>query len=621
MVHRRACRNGWCASAERIAALASYDELVELGYRDLELLGQGGFGTVYGAADPTFGRRVALKVIETRLDDDAERRFDRERRAVAALPPHPHIVTVYSIARTGSGMPLFVMELVTGGTLGEQLGEVGWDDAFRFGVQLSGALETAHRAGVIHRDVKPDNVLLGTYGEAKLSDFGIATLTGTSTTTAAVTATLSHAAPEILSGRPATPSSDVYSLASTLFTLVAGQPPFVSGPGGMPELVARITTQPAPSLASYGVPASAAAVIDRALAKDVADRPASAAEFGEQLAAALRAAGANAPSPVIAGAAAPSGKASTPAGDPTGSATVIGRRGRATPVMPAPTPPPGHGRRRVVAIAVAAAAAAAVAGVAIAQPWHSGARTSAQGTPAVSESPSSTPSPGRSATHKPTPRTSPSKPPVASPTESAPAVLPTSGPTSGSGSTAPSSGNQAPALGAVASQTTNELASVSLRLAGSDADHDSLHYSLSGVLPAGLSLNSTTGVISGTIKVSAASVTKKYTAIQSRVFHLTATVSDGKKTASRSFSWTVRDTALVMPNYFNAYGCGYTCSSSATDAGKPDISFIGQHDSTCTSTRPAGITGTGKIWKQSVAAGTTIKWGTYVIYGYYPCSA
>ena len=605
MVHRRACRNGWCASAERIAALASYDELVELGYRDLELLGQGGFGTVYGAADPTFGRRVALKVIETRLDDDAERRFDRERRAVAALPPHPHIVTVYSIARTGSGMPLFVMELVAGGTLGEQLGEVGWHDAFRFGVQLSGALETAHRAGVIHRDVKPDNVLLGTYGEAKLSDFGIATLTGTSTTTAAVTATLSHAAPEILSGRPATPSSDVYSLASTLFTLVAGQPPFVSGPGGMPELVARITTQPAPSLASYGVPASAAAVIDRALAKDVADRPASAAEFGEQLAAALRAAALDAPSPVIAGAAAPSGKASTPAGDPTGSATVIGRRGRATPVMPAPTPPPSHGRRRVVAIVTVAAALAAVAGVAIAQPWHHGGKPSAQGTPVVSTSPlaSST----TKATHKPTPRRTGSKPPAPSPSATSTVVVVVTQPPGSTGSTAPAAaGNHAPTL-TVASQTTNELTHVSLQLAGADADHNSLHYSLSGSLPSGLSLNSTTGVISGTIKVSAASVTKKYTAIQSRVFHLTATVSDGKKTASRSFSWTVRDTALVMPNYFNAYGCGYTCSpSSATDAGKPDISYIGPFGTTCTSTRPSGITDTDKIVYQSVSAGTTI---------------
>jgi len=598
--------------------VASYDELVELGYRDLVLLGQGGFGTVYGAADPTFGRRVALKVIETRLDDDAERRFDRERRAVAALPPHPHIVTVYSIARTHSGMPLFVMELVSGGTLAERVGAVGWEDAYRFGVQLAGALETAHRAGVIHRDVKPDNVLLGEYGEAKISDFGIATLTGNSTTTAAVTATLSHAAPEILSGRPATASSDVYSLASTLFTLVAGQPPFIAGSGGMPELIARITTQAAPSLTSYGVPESAAAVLDRALSKDAADRPASAAEFGEQLASALRAAGADVPALAISGNGSRADDRAVPVAEPTGGATVIGRRGRATPLLAADPQPERHGRRRVVAIVTVAAALAAVAGVAIAQPWHHGARTAAQGTPVTSNSPSPQVSASPGATHKPAPRPAGTKPPVASPSDtSSPGVVPVS-----TGTTAPArAGNHAPTLSPVASPTTNELTSVSLRLAGADADHNTLTYSLSGALPAGLSLNRSTGVISGTISVSAASVTKTYTSIKARVFSLTATVSDGKAHASRSFTWTVRDTALVMPNYFNAYGCGYTCNpASATDAGKPDISFISKFHTTCTSTRPAGITDTDKIVWQSVGAGKVITWGTYVEYEYYPCN-
>jgi len=597
--------------------VASYDELVELGYRDLELLGQGGFGTVYGANDPTFGRRVALKVIETRLDDDAERRFDRERRAVAALPPHPHIVTVYSIARTGSGMPLFVMELVTGGTLAEQVGGVSWQDGFRYGVQLSGALETAHRAGVIHRDVKPDNVLLGNYGEAKLSDFGIATLTGTSTTTAAVTATLSHAAPEILSGRPATASSDVYSLASTLFTLIAGQPPFVSGAGGMPELIARITTQPAPSLTAYGAPASVAAVLDRALAKDAADRPATAAEFGEELANALRAAGADAPPLAIAGVVASPSDGAAVATEPTGSATVIGRRGRATPMLPVPVAPSGHGRRRVVAVAVAAAAVVAIAGVAIAQPWHHGARPSAQGTPVVTTSPSGVASSAPAGTHRPTPRSTSSKKPVGSPSETASTVVV---PPPGSTSTAPRAGNHTPALSVVAAQSTNELAHVSVRLVGSDADGNALHYSLSGSLPAGLSLNTSTGVISGTVKVSAASVTTNYKTIKSRVFSLTATVSDGKATASRSFTWTVRDTVFVMPNYFNAYGCGNTCSpAAATDNGKPSIAALGPFGTTCTSTRPAGITDTDKIVSQSAAAGTTVVWGTHLTYQYYPC--
>ncbi|MDQ1686260.1 MAG: serine/threonine-protein kinase PknK [Frankiaceae bacterium] len=597
--------------------MASYDELVGLGYRDLTLLGQGGFGTVYGAHDPAFGRRVALKVIETRLDDDAERRFDRERRAVAALPPHPHIVNVYSIARTSSGMPVFVMELVTGGTLAERIGSASWQEAFRFGVQLSGALETAHRAGVIHRDVKPDNVLLGNYGEAKISDFGIATLTGSSTTTAAVAATLSHAAPEILSGRPATASSDVYSLASTLYTLIAGHSPFVSGPGGMPELIARITTQPAPSLAEFGVPQSAAAVIDRALAKDAADRPRSAAEFGAELVDALRAAGADAPALAIAGVVAPASDPVDANGEQTDPATVIGRRGRATPMLPPQPGPTPHARRRVVAIVTAAAAIAAITGVAIAQPWHHGARQLAQGTPVSSTSPSSGATSTSPVAHKPSPRSTatkhaPSTPPTTPASSSVPVVP--------SGSTAPAAGNHAPTLTAVAAQTTNERKSVSLRLAGADADHNSLTYALSGALPAGLSLNRSTGVISGTISVSAASVTTNYTSIKSRVFRLTAMVSDGKATASRSFTWTVRDTTRYMPNYYNAYGCGNTCSPSApTDSDKPSIKALGPFGTTCTSTRPSGITDTDKIVYQSIAAGAVFTWGTHMTYEYYPC--
>jgi len=284
-------------------------------------------------------------------------------------------------------------------------------------------------------------------------------------------------------------------------------------------------------------------------------------------------------------------------------------------MLPVPPSPSGHRRRRVAAIAVAAAAVVAVTGVAIAQPWHHDAGTSAADTPVVTTSPSGVASSAPAGTHRPTPRSTSSKRPSASPSETASTVV-----VPPPGTTAPSAGNHTPTLNVVAAQSTNELAHVSLRLVGADADGNSLHYSLSGSLPAGLSLNTSTGVVSGTIKVSAASVTTKYTSIKSRVFALTATVSDGKQTASRSFTWTVRDTAFVMPNYFNAYGCGNTCSpAAATDNGKPSIAALGSFGTTCTSTRPAGITDTDKIVWQSAAAGSTVTWGTHLTYKYYPC--
>jgi uncharacterized protein YkwD len=203
------------------------------------------------------------------------------------LSSHPNIVTIFDAGVTEDGKPYLVMEYMPDGTLDDRLEQEGprpWEDVVDVGVKLAGALETAHEAGVLHRDVKPANVLCSPFGEPCLSDFGLARFGGQAKTTGVVTATLLHAPPEILGGQPATPRSDVYSLASSLFTLLEGEAPFWrSTDESMLPLLARIADEPVPDLRGRGVPASVSAAIESAMAKDPDDRPPSAAAFGEAL--------------------------------------------------------------------------------------------------------------------------------------------------------------------------------------------------------------------------------------------------------------------------------------------------------------------------------------------------
>jgi serine/threonine-protein kinase PknK len=152
-------------------------------------------------------------------------------------------------------------------------------------VKLAGALEAAHRAGTLHRDVKPANILLSDYGEPQLTDFGIARIAGGfQTTSGIVTGSPAFTAPEVLEGKAPTPTSDVYSLGATLFCVLTGHAAFERRSGE--QVVAqflRITSQPIPDLRKQGLPDDASAIIERAMARDPADRPASAAEFGDEL--------------------------------------------------------------------------------------------------------------------------------------------------------------------------------------------------------------------------------------------------------------------------------------------------------------------------------------------------
>lgn len=267
------------------------------GLEDPVEIGVGGFATVFKAYQPAFRRTVAVKVLATlNLDDAARERFERECQAMGSLSEHPNIVTVYGAGFTTSGRPYLVMAYLPGGSLQERIDEAGaipWQDATLYGVHLAGALETAHRAQVVHRDIKPANVLMSTFGDAQLTDFGIARISGGhETRSGVITASMAHAPPEVLDGQRPTISADVYSLGSTIFELIYGQPAFARDDDeSMVPMLRRILTDPPPDLRQRGVPDQVCQVIERAMAKDPAARQPSAVELGRELQAARRALG------------------------------------------------------------------------------------------------------------------------------------------------------------------------------------------------------------------------------------------------------------------------------------------------------------------------------------------
>jgi hypothetical protein len=260
-------------------------------------VGHGGFGTVYRAFQPAYRRTVAVKLLGVTLTDDESRRaFDRECQALGSLSSHPNIVTLFEAGVSRAGVPYLIMDYLPGGSLAARIrstGPLGLEEALATGVKLAGAVSTAHDGGVLHRDIKPENVLVSEFGEPQLADFGVARLQGgTRTVTGTVTGSLAHAAPEVLSGVSATETSDVWSLASTLATLIAGSPPFHrDGEQSLHPMITRILTAPPADLRTRGVPDVVCRAIEAALAKDSWERPPSARAFGEMLQQAQRAVG------------------------------------------------------------------------------------------------------------------------------------------------------------------------------------------------------------------------------------------------------------------------------------------------------------------------------------------
>jgi ATP/maltotriose-dependent transcriptional regulator MalT len=263
-------------------------ELAAAGFEDPEEIGRGGFGVVYRCSQPELDRVVAVKVLTADLEPDNLERFVREQVAMGKLSGHPNIVTIFQVGTTATGRPFIVMQYHPHGSLEAKIhdnGPVGWADTLHIGVKVAGALETAHRRGTVHRDVKPANILLTEYGEPQLTDFGIARIIGGfETGDGAVMGSPAYTAPEVLLGQQPDVTSDIYSLASTLFCTGTGHAVFERRKGE--QMVAqflRITKHPMPSLRDSGLPADVCAVIERAMSRDIEDRPATAEAFGEQL--------------------------------------------------------------------------------------------------------------------------------------------------------------------------------------------------------------------------------------------------------------------------------------------------------------------------------------------------
>jgi serine/threonine-protein kinase len=268
-------------------------ELIAGRYELDELVGTGGMSSVYRAHDRQLERNVALKVLHERLgaDDEHVSRFRHEARAVAQLS-HPNVVTVIDRFEE-DGRQYIVFEYVDGESLKQLLDRTGplpVRRALEIALAVADGLAYAHEHGVVHRDVKPQNVLLSRDGETKVTDFGIArsldaesglTLTGT------VLGTSSYLSPEQASGLRVTPAADVYSLGVVLYELLAGEVPF---PGGNQVVVAlKHVNEPPPSLLDRrpDVPARLAAAVALALQKDPERRFASMAAFAAELRACL----------------------------------------------------------------------------------------------------------------------------------------------------------------------------------------------------------------------------------------------------------------------------------------------------------------------------------------------
>ncbi|WP_330230243.1 protein kinase [Nocardia sp. NBC_00508] len=263
-------------------------ELAAEGFGEAEEIGRGGFGVVYRCYEYALERHVAVKVLMSEVRGDEREQFVQEQRALGRLSGHPHIVQVLQVDITATGRPYIVMPFYARGSLDTVLrasGPLRWPLVLSIGVKMAGALAAAHAIGIVHRDVKPGNILLTDYGEPQLADFGIAKLVDQTTTSSRrIQGTPAFAAPEVLSGETPTSASDIYGLGATLHCLLTGGAAFARRTGEpLVAQLARIATGAAPSLRDQHIPLAVCEAVEAAMAPRPKDRPASVIELGERL--------------------------------------------------------------------------------------------------------------------------------------------------------------------------------------------------------------------------------------------------------------------------------------------------------------------------------------------------
>ncbi|MEU5563696.1 serine/threonine-protein kinase [Micromonospora musae] len=337
------------------------------GLTDLRVFARGGYATVYRATQISVGREVAVKVENRTLDSERDQaRFLREARAAGRMSSHPHVVDLFDVGVTVDQHPYLIMELCDG-SYAERMrnSPLGAAEARDLGIKIADALAHSHGAGVLHRDVKPANILYSHFNPAVLADFGLAVLAEVRDPTVTLEVlTPAYAPPEMFNHSPPSPAVDVYALCATLYAVMHGRPPRWQAERN-PSLVTvlEMFNQPIPGLP--GVPEALIDVLRAGMANDPADRP-SAAELLVLLAALP-----------IEPAATPASGAPVPGipsrGGFTGSGPYAGPTSRplprnpaedAHPTLPGPTEPAGRRWRRrwflggAVVLAVAGSAAA-----------------------------------------------------------------------------------------------------------------------------------------------------------------------------------------------------------------------------------------------------------------------
>jgi serine/threonine protein kinase len=262
--------------------------LLRAGFGDIAPIGVGSLATVYRARELATNRFVALKVLDIAVvSARAQESFERESLVLGALSSHPNVNTFYRTFVLPDGRPVLVLELCNGSVAERQLSHerISLQEAVAIAIKIAGALETAHRGGVLHCDVKPQNVLMTEFGEPALADFGVAKLQSSTQLTAGLfDFTSLHVAPELLEGGPTSAATDVYELASMLYELVAGSAAFRAYAGEPPaSVVLRLLRDPVRPVVSETVPLGLSDLLVWSMAKELRNRPPSMEFFAFEL--------------------------------------------------------------------------------------------------------------------------------------------------------------------------------------------------------------------------------------------------------------------------------------------------------------------------------------------------